>query len=147
MKPIPDGIRKILAATIVREHPDDYSIVYIDLADEEKAMAAMKDLKPFSSVTYTEDEISMVLRVSDWSKLKKGFPSHKEEGPYKLITFDIVLDLSIIGFLSVVSTALAENEIAIYALSTYLKDHILVKKADAPKAIRVLRELVEDAKR
>jgi len=147
MKSVSEGMKKIFAATIIKEHPDDYSIVYIDPADEKKAREELKDLKPFSSVTYTEDEISVVLRVSDWAKLKKGFLNHKEEGPYKLITFDIVLDLSIIGFLSVVSTALAENDVPIYALSTYLKDHILVKKVNAPKAIRILRDLVEDAKR
>ena len=147
MNPIPENMRKIFAATIIKEHMDDYSIVYIDPAYEKKAREVLKDLKPFSSVTYTEEEVSLVLRSSDWASLKEGFPRHKEEGPYRLITFDIVLDLSIIGFLSVVSTALAENDVSIYALSTYLKDHILVKKVNAPKAIRVLGNLVEDAKR
>ena len=141
------GRRKILAETRVKEHPDDYSIVFIEPRDEEKARTLLRDLKPYSSVTYTGEEISVVLRSADWAKLKASFPGYKAEGPYRLITFDIVLDLSIVGFLSVVSTALAEAGVSIYALSTYLKDHILVKKGDAAKAVSILNGLVSEAKR
>ncbi|HIH89338.1 TPA: ACT domain-containing protein, partial [Candidatus Bathyarchaeota archaeon] len=44
------------------------------------------------------------------------------------------------------SPALAEAGVSIYALSTYLKDHILVKKRDAAKAVSVLNCLVSEAK-
>ncbi len=140
-------MKKIFAETIVKEHSDDYSIVFIEPRDEEKARTLLRILRPYSSVTYTGEEVSVVLRSDDWEKLKANFPGYKEEGPYRLITFDIVLDLSIVGFLSVVSTALAESGVSIYAISTYLKDHILVKKRDATKAIAVLNDLVSEAKR
>jgi hypothetical protein len=140
-------MRRILAETRVKEHPDDYSIVYIDPRQETKARTLLHDLRPYSSVTYTNEEVSVVLRSSDWAKLRAEFPWYKEEGPYRLLTFDIVLDLSIVGFLSVVSTALGDAGISIYAISTYLKDHILVKKRDAAKAISVLNGLVSDASR
>jgi len=139
-------MRRILAETRVKEHPDDYSIVYIDPRQETKARTLLHDLRPYSSVTYASEEVSVVLRSSDWEKLRDEFPGYKEEGPYRLLTFDIVLDLSIVGFLSVVSTALADAGISIYALSTYLKDHILVKKRDAAKAVSVLNGLVSDAR-
>ena len=109
MQPIMDGMRKILAQTRINEHPDDYSIVYIDPVDERNTRELLRDLRPFSSITYTQDEISVVLRSSDWAGLRGSFPRHKEEESYRLITFDLVLDLSIVGFLSVVSTALAEE--------------------------------------
>ena len=146
MVPITPDMKKILAKTRVKEHPDDYSIVFIGPRDEEKARTLLRDLKPYSSVTYAGEEVSVVLRSSDWAKLKANFTGHKEEEPYRLITFDIILDLSIVGFLSVVSTALAESGVSIYALSTYLKDHILVKKRDAAKAIAVLNGLISEAK-
>jgi hypothetical protein len=144
--PIIPEMKRILAETRVKEHPEDYSIIFIEPRDEEKARVLLRDLKPISSVTYASEEVSVVLRSSDWAKLKSSFPGHKEEGPYRLITFDIVLDLSIVGFLSVVSTALAESGVSIYALSTYLKDHILVKKRDAARAVAVLEGLVSAAK-
>jgi hypothetical protein len=140
-------MKRIFAEMIVKEHSDDYSIVFIEPRDEKKARKLLQDLRPYSSVTYAGEEISVVLRSDDWAKLKESFPSYKEEGPYKLITFDIVLNLSIVGFLSIVSAALAKSGVSIFAISTYLKDHILVKKRDATKAIAVLNDLVSEAKR
>ena len=69
-----------------------------------------------------------------------------EEGPYRLITFEIVLDLSVVGFLAAVSARLAEEGVSIYALSTFLRDHILVKGEDADRAAEALRRLIEECK-
>jgi hypothetical protein len=139
-------MKKILSQTMIKEHRDDYSIVYIDPGENEKARTVLRNLKPYSSITYTVDEVSVVLRSMDWESLKENFRDYKVEGPYRLFTFDIVLDLSIVGFLSVVSMALAESSVAVYAVSTYLKDHILVKKRDAARALSVLNGLISSAK-
>jgi hypothetical protein len=139
-------MKKILSQTIIKEHRDDYSIVYIDPGEGEKARKVLRNLKPYSSITYTVDEVSVVLRSAEWESFKENFRDHKEEGPYRLFTFDIVIDLSIVGFLSVISTALAESGVSVYAISTYLKDHILVKKRDAAKALSVLNGLITSAK-
>ena len=66
------------------------------------------------------------------------FHDYKMEGPYRVIPFDIILDLGLVGYLSVVSAVLAEAGISIYALSTYLRDYILVKSDDASWVIQVL---------
>jgi hypothetical protein len=139
-------MKKILSQTMVKEHRDDYSIVYIDPGEGEKARKVLRNLKPYSSITYTVDEVSVVLRSMDWESSKENFRDYKVEGPYRLFTFDIVLDLSIVGFMSVVSTALAESGVSLFAISTYLKDHILVKKRDAAKALSVLNGLISSAK-
>ena len=146
MVSISGDMRKILAKTIIKEYPDDYSIVSIGLMQRKEAWEVVKDLNPFTSYTITLDEVSLIIRSSDWVKVRGSFPKHWEEGPYSLITFDLVLDLSIVGFMSAVSTALAESGVSIYPLSTYLKDHILVKKDDSGKAIRVLKSLITEAR-
>lgn len=146
MTQLTGDMKKILSQTMIKEHRDDYSIVYIDPGEDEKARTVLRNLKPYSSITYTVDEVSVVLRSMDWESLKENFRDYKVEGPYRLFTFDIVLDLSIVGFLSVVSMALAESRVAVYAISTYLKDHILVKKRDAARALSVLNGLISSAK-
>ena len=50
------------------------------------------------------------------------------------------LDFSLIGILSKLSTILAENEIGIFAVSTYNTDYILVKSENFVKAMNVLKE-------
>jgi hypothetical protein len=49
-----------------------------------------------------------------------------------------VLDFSLVGILSRISTLLAENNIGIFAVSTYNTDYILVKKENFDEAINVL---------
>ena len=73
--------------------------------------------------------------------MKKNFTNYEKTGTYKLITFNIVLDLSIVGFMATVSKKLADAGISIYAISTYLRDHILVQSEDAENAVRVLENL------
>ena len=145
MLEVPDEIRKILAETIITEHKDDYVIVYIDPREEKTARTHLTDLMPFSSITYTPDEVSVVVREMEWAGLKNCFHSYKEGEPYCLLTFDIVLDLSIIGFMAVITKVLADEGVAVYAISTYLKDHLLVKKSDSKKAVQALQRLFEKA--
>ncbi len=142
MATMDEGIRQILQQTTIKTQPGSYAIVYIDPFEKEKAWTLLSDVSPFISVTSTGEEVSIVLRLSDWEKLKANFASYRVAAPYRLITFDIVLDLSIVGFLSVISSALSAEGVSIYALSTYLKDHILIKEEDADRAASILNNLI-----
>ncbi len=142
VEPSPE-MRPVFASTVLKTHPEDYFIVSIGRAEEEVAREALKDLKPWGSVTYDHEEVSVVLSEEEWRRLGGRFESSRVEGPYTLITFDIVLDLSLIGFLSVVSSVLADEGVSVFALSTYLRDHVLVRKADAVRAVAALERLIE----
>lgn len=138
-------MRRVFASSKLRVHPDDYVIASLDPAQRAEALVFCV-LKPFTSVTWCGDEVSVVARWSDWEKKGVGFSEAKVEGPYTLITFDIVLDLDLVGYLSVVSAALAEAGVSIYALSSYLRDHILVRKEDADQAVAVVEALFESCR-
>jgi hypothetical protein len=139
VEPSPE-MRPVFASTIIREDSEDYVIVSLNPGED--ITSVQSQLTPFVSITYDYNEISLVLRLNQWLSIKEKVSEFKEEGPYRLITFDIVLDLSLVGYLSVVSTLMAENGVSVYALSTFLRDHILVKKEDAEKAVRLLNDLV-----
>ena len=143
---IEEGIRKLIAATEVVLYPEPLMIVSVSRDEEEKARRLMEDLDPFSSITFDVSEVSLVVKTVEWDNLKENFHYYEEEGPYRLITFDIVLDLSIVGYLAVISRILADAGISIYALSTYLRDHVLVKESDAETSVNVLRGLIEECK-
>lgn len=51
-----------------------------------------------------------------------------------------VLDFSLIGILSKLSTILAENRIGIFAVSTYNTDYILIKEENYDRAMNALAE-------
>lgn len=48
-----------------------------------------------------------------------------------------VLDFSLIGILSKISSILAENEISIFAVSTYQTDYIFIQERNFEKALKV----------
>lgn len=51
-----------------------------------------------------------------------------------------ILDFSLIGILSKISTLLAENKIGIFAISTYNTDYILTKAENFDRAIAILED-------
>ena len=53
----------------------------------------------------------------------------KEENDWVLLSFEAVLPFELVGFLAIVARSLAEEQISIFALSSYSTDHILVKAA------------------
>lgn len=142
-----EDIRRLLGGTEITLHPDSFTIVSIDRSEEDKARGIITDLDPFSSLTFDVAEVSLVVKAEDWLGLRERFEEYREEGPYRLITFDIVLDLSIVGFMAVVSRRLADEGVSIYALSTYLRDHILVKEGDCARAVEALRSLIAECRR
>lgn len=143
---VDEGIRRLLANTEIFLHPTEFTLVSIDRSEEENARSLLSGLEAFSSMTFDLAEVSLVLETDAWAGLRSDFEGFREEGPYRLITFDIVLDLSIVGFLAAISAKLAEACVSIYALSTFLRDHILVKEGDAEKAVGVLSALIEECR-
>jgi len=57
---------------------------------------------------------------------------------WKAFRIQGVLDFSLIGVLAKITTLLAENEIGIFAISTYNTDYVLTKADNFQKAIDVL---------
>lgn len=136
----------IFASTKLKLHQHDYMILSLPVENKEKALDLFKYLSTFNSITIDTDEISVIVSSHDWRRLEKEFPVHTFEGPYSIITFDIVLDLNLVGYLSVITALLAEAGISVFAISTYLRDHILIKSGDVEKAMKLLNELIEKCK-
>ncbi len=81
----------------------------------------------------TDEENSLVCLTSD-------VPSDTTEREDGWMAFRIcgVLDFSLVGILAKISAILAENEIGIFAVSTFNTDYILTKKENYNKALEVL---------
>jgi hypothetical protein len=63
----------------------------------------------------------------------------REDG-WKAFRIEGVLDFSVIGILSKISTILAENQIGIFVISTFNTDYILTKKENYDKALELLAD-------
>lgn len=89
----------------------------------------------FFFVGRTDEEISLVCKTCE----VPANVSVRDDG-WRAFRIQGVLDFSLIGILSKLSAILADNEIGIFAVSTYNTDYILVKKEDFAKAQKVLSE-------
>lgn len=63
------------------------------------------------------------------------------EGDWRMITFDMVLPFSLVGFFALVAGALADAGISIFSISAYSTDHVFVKDHHLEKAVRTLEKL------
>ena len=89
-------------------------------------------------------EITLLLDEIDFGTIRHAIRDVKIEKNFRLLTFDLVMDFSVVGFLAEVARILAEAEIPIIALSAFSRDHILIKQEDLSKALKVLGEYVEE---
>lgn len=107
----------------------DYDLTVCKLAD-------ISDLDVSSDLFFvgkTDEEISLVCRTEE----VPGKTTARDDG-WKAFRIRGVLDFSLIGILSKLSSILAENKIGIFAVSTYNTDYILVRKENFDKALDIL---------
>ena len=89
----------------------------------------------FFFICYTDEEISLVCRTEN----VPDNATEREDG-WRAMRFEGVLDFSLLGILSKVSSILANAKISIFATSTYNTDYVLVKSKDFDKAVKALEE-------
>lgn len=63
------------------------------------------------------------------------------EGDWRMITFDMVLPLSLVGFFAAVSGALADAGVNLFTVSAYTTDHVFVKGQKLATAVKALEAL------
>lgn len=83
---------------------------------------------PFFFVAHTDEELSLVLPDSvklESDRSDAGWACFKVQGP---------LEFNLVGVLAGISSVLAEAKIAIFALSTFDTDYILVKREQVQAA-------------
>ena len=98
---------------------EDYSLVNLD--------------SEYSFIGKTDEEKSLVCITSE-------IPSNviQRDDGWKALRIQGVLEFSLIGILSKIAAILADNNISIFAVSTYNTDYFLTKKENYEKAIKTL---------
>jgi hypothetical protein len=92
---------------------------------------ALRD-RSFLSITYTTDELSI---VCESSLVPANVQCEKE---WAAIKVQGILDFALTGILAALAVPLAEHGIAIFAISTFDTDYLLVKQQSLSQAITVL---------
>jgi hypothetical protein len=136
---------KILQSTEILVAPETFVLVSIRRANGRKLIevpeASPRMSAPFM-ILMDNDEVTMMLDDIDFEAVRPTLGNARIEGGYRLLTFDIELDVTLVGFLAEVSRILAEAEIPIMALSAFSRDHLLIKQEKLAKALKILGKYV-----
>ena len=141
------SVQNLLRKTRVEVSPESFFLVSLQ-QNEWLKLLENPELSPRMTAPFMifkdKFETTLLLDEVDFETIKHAIQGAKTEGGFRLLTFDIELDFSVVGFLAEVSRISAEAEISIVALSAFSRDHILIKQENLAKALKVLSDYVEE---
>lgn len=140
-------IKELLKKTRVEVAPDTYFILSLRDSDWQKLLEN-PELSPRMTAPFMifkdKWEVTLIMDDTDYQTCRHAIRDAKVEGGWRLLSFDLVMDFNVVGFLAEVSRILAEANISIFAISAFSRDHLLIKQDDLAKALIALREVVEE---
>lgn len=89
-------------------------------------------------------EVTMLVDEEDLSALQPRLGNAKIESGFRLLTFLSELPFGVYGFLAALTRILAEAEIPVVAVSSFSRDHLLIKQDDLASTLRALGPHVKD---
>jgi len=89
-------------------------------------------------------EVTLLLEEDDWLRIRHAARDARVERGFRKLTFDIELPWTVVGYLAQVTAILAAAQIPVGALSSFSRDHLLIKQEDLGNALRVLGEHVKE---
>ena len=136
-------LRQLFGST--RLYTDDRSYAVVSLPRDQMRAATILFgglAEPFASMIVDKDEITIVMREMDWSVAGRDLPGMRVQNDYRLITLNVLLEPSVVGFMEVVSRLLTEAGVSMLPLAAYSRDHILVDAAAFDRAWQALSDLI-----
>ncbi len=114
--------------------PDSFAVCRLAATEEVPAWAWRYKTNTLFSITYTAEELSIVCPatlVPAYVRAERPWAALKVRGP---------LDFALVGILSSLAAPLAAGGIAIFALSTFDTDYVLLKESELARARMLLEQ-------
>src|SRR4051794_6833806 len=94
--------RECWARTRLLIWPETYRLVSLPpaLLHETAALVAWRASGTFMALVLERDEVSLTIEESVWAESALRARATRDEGPYRALTLDVDLDLSLIGYLA-----------------------------------------------
>jgi hypothetical protein len=126
----------ILSQPSWHARPERFVLAGLDPSERLLAVRLLAGVTaPFMQLVVEPDVLSLILPAAHWRALSPAFPRARLQGPFRVISFDLDLPDDLVGFLAVVSRALAGAGVPILAICGYAKDHVLVREEHVERAL------------
>lgn len=123
---------------------DTYRLVRLPARAITPAAGVLAEVgEPFCALIVDKDEVTLLLPDEAASDFAGRLPEHELGETYRLITIDAALSPDLIGFMAVISSALAEANVGVFPYAAFTRDHIMVPAAQFDAALAALESLKE----
>lgn len=134
------------AAELLREtkiEVDAATYVLLSLTSEQwTTLLSDPELSPRMSVPfmifYDGREVTLLLDEDDFANVRGAVRDAKAERGFRLLTFDVELDLNTVGYLALAAKILADANVSVVPLGAFSRDHLLIKQDDLAAALKAL---------
>ncbi|HEX3781578.1 MAG TPA: ACT domain-containing protein [Pseudonocardiaceae bacterium] len=120
---------------IIDVRPEEYTV--LRLAPDTPVPGELFTSTGLVSVIRTAQELSVVCRSADADRLDQV---QRREPSWRLLTVRGPLEFSLTGIMAMLAGTLAAAGVALFALSSFDTDHVLVKANDLDRAVTAFRE-------
>ena len=138
-------VSELLRETKVEVAPANYALIGLRHQDWTRLLEN-PELSPRADAPFMifrdQREVTLLIEEDDWKRIRHAARDAKVEGGYRLVTLDIELPWNVVGYLAQVTNILAAAGFSVGALSSFSRDHLLIKQNDLGSALRVLGEHV-----
>jgi hypothetical protein len=120
-----------------------YVMVSLPVAAVTAAAGVIAEIsEPFTVMIVDKDEITLVLTEAEVTEFSRRLPGATlSDARYRLITFDIPLEPTLVGFMKKVSGALSAAGVTLMPFAAFQRDHILVPADQYEQARTALKAL------
>ncbi len=140
-------IAELLSRTRVEVAPETYFLVSLRHEDWARLLEN-PELSPRGDAPYMllrdKYEVTLLLDETDWQTMRHAARDARVEGGFRLVTFDLELSWNVVGYLARVTEILAGAGVSVGALSSFSRDHLLIKQDELGTALRVLGKHVAE---
>ena len=139
-------LRDLLNGTDLFIFPEDYVVVYLSRTKTISGEWFREATTRFAVVIQEPKTVTMIIPRRKWLRMQNIFDKYEANGPWKVISFKMKASYVPIGYLSAMEAVLKDARIDAIPVSSMRNSHMLVPKADLPRAVRQLRDFLEKSK-
>ncbi len=139
--------KELLAKSKVEVSPETYNIISLS-SEEWIRLLENPELSPRMTTPFLifkdKWEVTLVLDMVDFETIKHAIRDARIERGFRLLSFDVELPFDVVGFMARLAKIFAKAEISILPVSSFSRDHVLLRQDDLANALKALRTHVEE---
>ncbi|HSW37900.1 MAG TPA: ACT domain-containing protein [Acidobacteriota bacterium] len=141
-------LKKLLVRAKLVVFPEDYVVVYLPVGVQAIPGEWFRPATTrFAVVIQEPSVITMIVARRKWLRMQGMFDNYEVNGPFKVISFDNKLSPTAAGYMSAIGAILTDEKIKAIPISSFRGDHLIVPKAELPRAVKLLRVFLQSGKK